>query len=40
MGPRFGTLVHTILRDAPLDADQPALAALAQVHGRLLGATA
>jgi ATP-dependent exoDNAse (exonuclease V) beta subunit len=38
-GPRFGTLVHTILRDAPLDADEPALAALAEVHGRLLGST-
>ncbi len=37
-GPRFGTLVHTILRDAPLDADREAIAALAQVHGRLLGA--
>ena len=39
-GPRFGTLVHTILRDAPLDADDKALAGLAEVHGRLLGATA
>jgi ATP-dependent exoDNAse (exonuclease V) beta subunit len=39
-GPRFGTLVHTILRDAPLDADRAALAPLAEVHGRLLGATA
>jgi ATP-dependent exoDNAse (exonuclease V) beta subunit len=38
-GPRFGTLVHTILRDTPLNADRKALAALAQVHGRLLGAT-
>jgi ATP-dependent helicase/nuclease subunit A len=38
-GPRFGTLVHTLLRDAPLDADAAALAALAEVHGRLLGAT-
>jgi ATP-dependent helicase/nuclease subunit A len=38
-GPRFGTLVHTILRDAPLDGDPTTLAALAQVHGRLLGAT-
>jgi ATP-dependent helicase/nuclease subunit A len=35
-GPRFGTLVHTILRDVPLDADPTALA---EVHGRLLGAT-
>ena len=39
-GARFGTLVHTILRDAPLDADRVALAALAEVHGRLLGAAA
>ena len=38
-GPRFGTLVHTILRDTPLNGDRKALAALAQVHGRLLGAT-
>jgi ATP-dependent helicase/nuclease subunit A len=38
-GARFGTLVHTILRDAPLDAGRTALTALAQVHGRLLGAT-
>jgi len=37
-GARFGTLVHSILRDAPLDADQAAVAALAEVHGRLLGA--
>jgi ATP-dependent exoDNAse (exonuclease V) beta subunit len=39
-GPRFGTLVHTILRDAPLDSDRSTLAALAEVDGRLLGATA
>jgi ATP-dependent helicase/nuclease subunit A len=39
-GPRFGTLVHTILRDAPLDAERAAITALAQVHSRLLGATA
>jgi ATP-dependent exoDNAse (exonuclease V) beta subunit len=38
-GPRFGTLVHTILRDAPLDSDRSTLASLAEVHGRLLGAT-
>ncbi len=38
-GPRFGTLVHTILRDAPLDADPTTLDALAEVHGRLLGAS-
>jgi ATP-dependent helicase/nuclease subunit A len=39
-GARFGTLVHTILRDTPLDGDRSALAPLAQAHGRLLGATA
>jgi ATP-dependent exoDNAse (exonuclease V) beta subunit len=39
-GPRFGTLVHTILRDAPLDADRAILEPLAEIHGRLLGATA
>jgi ATP-dependent helicase/nuclease subunit A len=38
-GARFGTLVHTILRDAALDADQNSLASLAAVHGRLLGTT-
>lgn len=38
-GPRFGTLVHTILRDTALDADRAGISALAQVHGRLLGAT-
>lgn len=37
IGPRFGTLVHTILRDADAGAD---LKALAEVHGRLVGATA
>jgi len=40
MGPRFGTLVHTILRDAAIDSDAAALSALAKIHGRLLGATA
>jgi ATP-dependent helicase/nuclease subunit A len=39
IGPRFGTLVHTILRDAPLDAGRLTLAPLAEIHGRLLGAT-
>ncbi|HEX6896035.1 MAG TPA: 3'-5' exonuclease, partial [Bryobacteraceae bacterium] len=38
-GPRFGTLIHTVLRDAPLEADSKTLADLAQVHGRLVGAT-
>ena len=35
-GPRFGTLVHTLLRDALPGRD---LAALARVHGRVLGAS-
>lgn len=38
-GARFGTLVHTVLRDAPFDADAGAIRALAVVHGRVLGAT-
>ncbi len=38
-GARFGTLVHTILRDIPLHADREAITALAKVHARLLGAT-
>ena len=37
-GKRFGTLVHTILRDTPLDADRAVLTALAEVHSRLIGA--
>ena len=37
-GPRFGTLVHTLLRDAGLDADVEALNSLAKIHGRILGA--
>jgi len=36
-GPRFGTLVHTILRDVALDGN--AIDQLAKVHGRVLGAT-
>jgi ATP-dependent helicase/nuclease subunit A len=35
-GPRFGTLVHTILRDIALDGESDQLA---KVHGRVLGAT-
>ena len=35
-GPRFGTLVHTILRDVALDGGAEHLA---KVHGRVLGAT-
>ena len=37
-GPRFGTLVHAVLRDAPLDADPAGINSLATVHGRILGA--
>jgi ATP-dependent helicase/nuclease subunit A len=36
-GARFGTLVHTILRDVPLNGK--AIDQLAKVHGRVLGAT-
>lgn len=44
-GPRFGTLVHTILRDVDLSPewgpewgeDQQNVTALAQMHGRVLG---
>jgi len=36
-GPRFGTLVHTILRDVALDGADIDL--MAKVHGRVLGAT-
>src|SRR5262249_7619070 len=38
-GTRFGTLVHTILRDIDLRADKKAIADLANIHGRLLGAS-
>lgn len=38
-GPRFGTLVHAILRDAPWRADAERLASLAAMHGQLTGAT-
>ncbi len=37
-GPRFGTLVHTILRDVSLDGKD--IDQLAKVHGRIFGATA
>jgi ATP-dependent exoDNAse (exonuclease V) beta subunit len=36
-GPRFGTLVHTILRDVSLDGAH--IDELAKVHGRVFGAT-
>jgi ATP-dependent exoDNAse (exonuclease V) beta subunit len=37
-GVRFGELVHAMLASAPLDADRPAIGALAEVHGRILSA--
>ena len=37
-GLRFGELVHGMLAAAPLDADRATLAALAEVHGRILSA--
>ena len=37
-GRRFGTLVHSVLASAPLDADAGAIAALAATYGRALGA--
>lgn len=38
-GPRFGTLVHTLLRDVDLNATLEAVQALASVHSTLLDAT-
>ena len=38
-GTRFGTLVHTVLRDVDLGAKQDAVTRLVQLHSRLLGAT-
>src|SRR5206468_7075701 len=37
-GPRFGILVHAVLASVDLDADRPGVQALAELHGRLLGA--
>jgi len=39
-GPRFGALVHAILRDAALSGDARQIARLAEVHGRVFGAPA
>jgi ATP-dependent exoDNAse (exonuclease V) beta subunit len=36
-GPRFGALLHTLLRDADFDADRGALNSLARSQARLLG---
>src|SRR5262249_12418430 len=38
-GARFGSLVHLILRDAPLIATKNSLVHLARTHGRLLAAS-
>jgi ATP-dependent helicase/nuclease subunit A len=39
-GARFGSLVHAVLGDADLSGTAKRLAALAQVHGRVLGSSA
>jgi ATP-dependent exoDNAse (exonuclease V) beta subunit len=39
-GPRFGSLVHLVLRDVSFGADSECLLRVAQTHGRLLGAQA
>ena len=38
-GVRFGSLVHTLLRDAPLDGAAERIGELARLHGALLAAT-
>lgn len=38
-GRRFGTLVHTLLRDCALDESEAGLQGLARLHGRMLGAS-
>jgi ATP-dependent exoDNAse (exonuclease V) beta subunit len=38
-GPRFGTLVHTMMRDVPFTAGRAVIERLARSHCRLLGAT-
>jgi ATP-dependent exoDNAse (exonuclease V) beta subunit len=38
-GRRFGTLVHTVLRDADLAGEPRNIEALARLHARVLGAT-
>lgn len=37
-GPRFGTLVHTVLRDVPYGAQARSIEQLVAMHGRALGA--
>ena len=38
-GARFGTLVHAVLRDTPLDASDSKLETIAKMHARVLGAS-
>ncbi len=38
-GKRFGTLVHTVLRDVDFAAGEEAVRSLAEMHGRMLDAT-
>ena len=38
-GVRFGSLVHTVLRDAPLSGEAGRVGELARLHGSLIGAT-
>ena len=38
-GARFGTLVHTVLRDVDFAAGEESVGALARMHGRMLDAT-
>jgi ATP-dependent helicase/nuclease subunit A len=38
-GPRFGTLVHAVLAQVPLDAERPRVSALCEALSRLTGAT-
>jgi ATP-dependent helicase/nuclease subunit A len=37
-GRRFGTLVHAVLRDVPLDANRTTIRQWAQLNGRIIGA--
>ena len=39
-GKRFGSLVHTVLRDAPLDGEPKRIGELTRLHGTLIGSTA
>ncbi len=39
-GKRFGSLVHTVLRDAPLDGELKRIGDLTRLHGTLIGSTA